>query len=440
MKQPPSLDYDALLRVGYEEYRRFVNPIIAERARLAGEPLRVERVADGSPILSDGRRIEDMHGIQAFGQRNPEVNEALLEYLHSDRPSWFPSRVNPYAGRLAAILAARTGYDNAFFPCTGTGAVEAALKLSRALTRRPRILSIQGAYHGCTFGSCALMSPGIFRDAFGPHLPGVSALPFDDPAALEEALASGDVAALVLEPIQGEGGVRPLSEAFIEAACTLSEAHGTLLIADEIQTGLGRTGRGLLHSASWSRRPDIVLLGKALGGGLVPISAMLTRAALFERAYGRDFAVAESHNTSFAGNALGCIAALRTLELVDEDLLAGNRRKGEQLRRALEARLSTNPLFDHVRGEGMMLGLVLEPIDHPWLSFEHFGYPSLEGRSLVAPLLCRRLYARGFFTFPCGHDWGVVRIQPRYGIEEEALERFVDACAEELEQLAEDTR
>ena len=430
------VDHDDILRRGFEEYRDLVNPVIAERARLAGEPVHIVHVRDGIPIDGEGRPIVDLHGLSAFGQRHPAVTAALMDYLRSDRPSWFPSRVNPYAGRLARVLSERTGYDNAFFPCTGTEAVEAALKLARALTRRPGLLSLEGAYHGCTFGSCALMTPGVFKDAFAPHLPGARVLPFDDVDTLREALAAGDVAAVVVEPIQGEGGVRPLSDAYIAALCELTEQHGTLLVADEMQTGLGRTGRGILHSAQWPRRPDVVLLGKALGGGLVPISAMLTRRELFMRAYGTHFASGESHNTTFMGHAIGCVAALATLEILTDELIATCRRRGAFFEERLEAGLTGNRLFSHVRGEGLMRGVALADLDHPWLSFDHFGYPDLEDHCLTGPLVCHRLYGRGFFAFPCGHDWSVLRLQPRLDVDEDTLAGFVTALSEELAHLA----
>jgi acetylornithine/succinyldiaminopimelate/putrescine aminotransferase len=425
----------AILRQGLEEYREYVNPLIAERARLAGEPVRLLRAAAGALLDVEGRRVEDLHGTQAFGHRQPAVARAVEAFLASDAPSWYPSRVSPFAGRLARRLCERTGYSNAFFACTGSDAVEAALKLARAATGRSRILGLEGAYHGCTLGSCALMARGPFRDPFGPHLPGVESLPLGDVDALERALSAGDVAAIVVEPIQGEGGVRPLPAGYIAALGELSVRHGALLVADEVQTGLGRTGR-FLHTADWPRRPDVVLLAKALGGGLVPISALLTHRALFERAYGRNFESAEAHNSTFSYNAVGCVAALATLDLLTDDLLARVDRLGGWLQQALAARLGTSPLFREVRGQGFMLGVQLAPLDHPWLSFAHLGHPELTGRSTASPLLCHRLYRRGFFAFTCGHDWSVLRLQPRFDIEEPVLAALVEACGEELDHLA----
>lgn len=428
--------FDAILRKGFDEFRDFVNPLIAQRAELAGEPVRIVRTENGVLFDADGQSYEDFHGTQAFGHRNPAVAAAVREFLDGDAPSWYPSRVSPFAGRLARRLCERSGYSNAFFACTGSDMVEAAIKLARAATRRPRILCLEGAYHGCTLGSCALMAAGPFRDPFGPHLPGVEALPFGDEAALARALGQGDVAAVVVEPIQGEGGVRVLSASYAAALGEITARHGALLVADEVQTGLGRTGR-FLFTSSWPRRPDVVLLAKALGGGLIPCSAMLTERTIFERAYGKHFEAAEAHNSTFSYNALACVAGLATLDLLTDDLIARVDQVGARLRRDLAAALEGSPLFLEVRGAGLMLGVALKAPDHPWISFEHFGIPDLGRRSTIGALLCHRLYRRGFFCFVCGHDWSILRLQPRYEIGEDRLAEFVRACREEVEALCE---
>ncbi len=425
--------YDDIFSKGFDEYQRYVNPLIAQRAKLAGEPTRVVRAKDGLLQDRDGQAIEDFHGTQAFGHRNPVITAALREFLESDAPSWYPSRVNPFAGRLARKLCERTGYyDNAFFACTGSDAVEAALKLARAHTRRPVLLGLEGAYHGCSYGSVSLMGRGYLRDPFGPFVEGARTIPFGDVDALARALGAGDVAAVVVEPIQGEGGVRELPAPFVDALCELSEKHGTLLVADEVQTALGRTGRGFLASERWPRRPDAVLLAKHLGGGVMPISAMLTRRELFLAAYGRDFADGESHNTTLGFNALSAVAGLAALELLTDDLILRVREHGAHLRQRLERTLAGHALVREVRGAGFMLGVALNAPDHPWLSFEHFGFPELAHQPVSSPLICHRLYRRGFFCFTCGHDYGVFRIQPRFDIPRERLDTLADAIAEEV--------
>jgi acetylornithine/succinyldiaminopimelate/putrescine aminotransferase len=438
---------ETILRKGFDDYRELVNPLVALRAELSGEPAKVVHTDGGRLVDAEGRIIEDFHGTQAFGHRNPVVTQAVRELLDSDSPSWFPSRVNPYAGSLARRLCARAnaahahtgggeagGYSNVFFASSGSEAVEAALKLARAATGRPRVLSLEGAYHGCTMGSCALMARGPYRDPFEPHLPGVGNIPFGDADALREALAAGDVAGVVVEPIQLEGGVRPLLPAYVEALGDLTKRHGVLLIADEVQTGLGRTGR-FLASEAWPRRPDAVLLAKHLGGGLMPISAMLTRRDLFDRAYGQSFETSEAHNCTFTGSAAVCVAADAALDLLTDELIARVETLGAAFRAGLTEALSGLPFFGEVRGAGLVAGIALEDVDHPWLSFEHFGMSELAGQPSLGLLLCHRLYKRGFFCFVCGHDWRVLRLQPRFNIDPETLTSFIAIVREELDYL-----
>jgi acetylornithine/succinyldiaminopimelate/putrescine aminotransferase len=431
-----TLALDDILRHGFDEFGAFVNPLIAQRARLAQEPIEFVRAEAGRLIDADGNVFEDFHGTQMLGHRNAKVAAAVRAYLDSDAPNWFPSRVNPLMGRLARRLCERTGYDNAYFGMSGADAVEAAIKLARALTRRPGVLGLERAYHGCSYGAVSLMHAGPLHEPFAPHLPGARRLPFGDVEALAQALGAGDVGAVVVEPIQGEGGIRPLSRAYVEALCELTERHGTLLVADEVQTSLGRCGR-FLASSDWPRRPDAVLIAKTLGGGLVPISAMLTRRELFERAYGRNLLEGEAHNSTFGNNGLGAVAALATLDLLSDELIARVERLGGRFRAALGSALSGNPLFEEVRGAGFMTGIQLRQFDHPWLSFEHLGWPELADHASVGPLLCHRIYPRGFFVFFCGHDWSVLRLQPRFDVPEETLDRFTEVCREELSRLAE---
>jgi acetylornithine/succinyldiaminopimelate/putrescine aminotransferase len=425
-----------IFRLGFEEFREFVNPFVAGRAQASGEPIRLLRAEGGRLWDIEGRATEDLHGTQMFGHRHPAITAAVQAYLSSDAPSWYPSRVNPFMGRLARRLCERTGYSNVFFGLSGSDAVEAGIKLARALTGKPRLLGLDRAYHGCSMGSLSLMHRGPLRDPFGPHLPGAESLPTGDIDALARALAPGDVAAVVVEPIQGEGGVLPLSEPYIAALCELTERHGALLIADEIQTGLGRCGR-FLASGSWPRRPDVALLAKHLGGGITPLSAMLTRRELFERAYGADFEDGESHNSTFSNNALAAVAALAVLDLITPEVMARVAARGAAFRAQIREGLAGSPLFREVRGEGFMMGISLVQPDHPWVSFEQFGYPELDGRPTIGALLAHRLYRRGYFAFVCGHDWSILRLQPRMTIEQPILDGLAVAIIEEASRLAE---
>jgi acetylornithine/succinyldiaminopimelate/putrescine aminotransferase len=427
---------DKILKDGLDDFRDFVNPTIALRAELSSEPARSVRTRDGQLVDGSGNLVEDCNGTQAFGHRHPHVTRAVQEFLSSDSAAWFPSRVNPYAGSLARRLCERTGYTNAYFASSGSEAVESGLKLARAVTGRPRVLGLVGAYHGCTMGSVSLMTDGPLRQPFAPHLPGAGHLPIDDVAALESVLRAGDVAAIVVEPIQLEGGVRMMPPEYVAALCELTARHGALLIADEVQTGLGRTGR-FLASERWPRRPDAVLLAKHLGGGLMPISAMLTHRELHERAYSKTFELSEAHNSTFGGSAAVVVAAHAALDLLNDDLIEYVARTGDAFRAALREALAPLPLFVDVRGAGLVVGIELRPIDHPWLSFDHFGMPDLGHHPTTGVLLCHRLYKRGYYCFVCGHDWSVVRIQPRFTIEASKLMAFASVVREELATICE---
>lgn len=427
---------DALLQQGYDDFRAFVNPLVAMRARLSSEPYLLERVEQGRLVDKDGKPYVDLlagWGTQAFGHRPRAVEAALVAFLNGSAPSFYPSGISPYAGLLASRLHRQTGYDAAFFASGGSEAVEAALKLVRGASGRPRIACVQGAYHGCTFGSVAMMQAGPYRDIFGPHLPMVDALPVGDMQALDKALADPALAAIVIEPIQVEAGVRLPDAAWLERLCHGTGEQGVLLVADEIQTGLGRTGR-FLSSQDWPRRPDVVTLGKALGGGLVPLSAMLTRRAIFDGAYGK-FALAEAHASTFSGNALACVAGLAALDLLDPAMLADVQRKGRLLRDALDAIVAPSPLVKAIRGEGLMLGIELDAPDHPCYQFDYLGVPELAAQPAIGMLLVHRLYKAGYITQICGHAWQVLRVQPSLTISDDELLACAHALREALDFL-----
>lgn len=421
---------------GCEAFRDFVNPALALRAELGGEPTRLVAAEGGRLVDDEGRAFLDFlagWGTQALGHRPPRVEAALRGFLDAAEPNLPPSRVTPAAGRLAKALHGRTGYDRTFLASGGTEAVEAALKLARAATGRPRIACLQGAYHGCTFGSLAMMAEGPYREDFGPHLPGVAALPFGDAEALGKALADPDLAAVVVEPIQVEGGMRALPSGFLDALCAGTSPQGPLLVADEIQTGLGRTGV-FLASESWPRRPDLVVLGKALGGGAMPLSALLTRGPIFDRAYGT-LTRCELHASTFGGNALAATAGLATLNVLDADLLAEVRAKGRHFRGLLDRHAAPSPLVRDIRGKGLLWGVELQAPDHPVFRFDYLGLPELGDVDATGFLVLRGLLRRGFLAHVCGHAWQALRIHPPLTVAPSDLEDFARALGEVLEEL-----
>lgn len=295
-------------------------------------------------------------GVFALGRNHPTVRDALKSVLDADLPNLVQMDVSPLAGILAERLLRRVPHlERAFFANSGTEAVEAAIKFARAATGRPGIVYCGHAFHGLTYGGLSLNGDEIFRKGFGPLLPDCVEVPFDDLAALEQALASRRIAAFIVEPIQGKGVNLP-SDGYLAAAAELCRRHGTLFVADEIQTGLGRTGR-FLAIEHWGVEPDMVLLAKSLSGGHVPVGAVLSRRWIFEKVFDRmDKAVV--HGSTFAKNDLAMAAGLATLEVLESERVIENAAAmGERLLRSFEAMADRYEFVKTVRGKGLMIGI-----------------------------------------------------------------------------------
>ena len=218
------------------------------------------------------------YGVFAIGRNHPALRDALKSVLDADLPGLVQFDVSPLAGLLAQRLLGYMPYlDKVFFANSGTEAVEAAIKFARGATRRTAIIHCEHSFHGLTYGALSLNGDAVFRTGFEPLLPDCTAVPFNDLAALERALATRNAAAFIVEPIQGKGVNLP-DDNYLREAAALCRRHGTLFIADEIQTGLGRTGR-FLAVDHWGVEPDMVLIAKALSGGHVPVGAVLTQEA-----------------------------------------------------------------------------------------------------------------------------------------------------------------
>jgi len=295
-------------------------------------------------------------GVFALGRNHPTVRDALKAVLDSDLPNLVQLDVSTLAGILAERLLKYTPYlDKVFFANSGAESVEAALKFARAATGRDGIVYCGHAFHGLSYGALSVNGDGIFRNGFGSLLPGCAEVPFNDLAALEQALASRSQAAFIVEPIQGKGVVVP-DDNYLRDALALCRKYGTVFIADEIQTGLGRTGR-FLACEHWGIEPDMVLLSKSLSGGHVPVGAVLTRKWIFDKVFDRmDRAVV--HGSTFSKNDLAMAAGLATLTVIENEKLVENaERMGARLIKAFEGMIERYELVKEVRGKGLMIGL-----------------------------------------------------------------------------------
>jgi len=295
-------------------------------------------------------------GVFAIGRNHPALRSALSSVLNSDLPNLVQMDVSTLAGILAEQLIERVPYlDKVFFANSGTESVEAAIKFARVATGRTDVIYCSHAYHGLTYGSLSLTDDMNFRSGFEPLLPGCTSIPFNDLAALEKALSTRQVAAFIIEPIQGKGVNIP-DDNFLPEAAALCRRYGTLLVADEVQTGLGRTGR-FLAVEHWNVEPDMVLLAKALSGGHVPVGAVLTRRSIFNKVFDRmDRAVV--HGSTFGKNDLAMAAGIATLEVMKQEKLIENaQQRGERLLASLGRMVQKYELLKEVRGKGLMLGV-----------------------------------------------------------------------------------
>src|SRR5713101_7670741 len=278
---------------------------------------------------------------------------------------------NAFQGPLARKLAAWSGLNRAFFSNSGTEAIDGAMKLARLYGRQPdepagtaakkqRFLALENSFHGRTFGAISVTSTEKYRLPFAPVVPGAEFVRFNDVSDLESKF-DGTVCAILLETIQGEGGIFPVSEVFWNRARALATQHGALLIADEIQCGLGRTGRYFAYQ-KFSSKPDIALIAKPLAAGL-PLGAILTTEEVASRVS------PGMHGTTFGGGPLACAVALEFLKIVeDEELLENIRARGAELREGLAKLASKFAFIREIRAEGLMLGIELSVEGGPFVS------------------------------------------------------------------------
>jgi ornithine--oxo-acid transaminase len=299
-------------------------------------------------------------GVFAIGRNHPVLRDALKSVLDSDLPNLVQLDVSTLAGVLAERLLGHVPYlDKVFFANSGAECVEAAIKFARCATGRPGIVYCDHAFHGLSYGALSLTGDDNFRKGFGPLLPDCTSIPFNDLEALEKALSTRQVAAFVVEPIQGKGVNMPTDE-FLPGAAALCRRYGTLFVADEIQTGIGRTGR-FLACEHWNIEPDMVLLAKALSGGHVPVGAVLARKQVFDKVFNQmDRAVV--HGSTFGKNDLAMAAGIATLDVMKAERLVENAaRRGAELRLALTRLVPGYELMKEVRGKGLMIGVEFGP-------------------------------------------------------------------------------
>jgi ornithine--oxo-acid transaminase len=414
---------------------RHLNPQMGRILRTLGFD-KVWRGGEGAHLIdADGERYLDLfggYGVFAVGRNHPEAIAAVEEVMAARTANLPQLGVTLLSGVLAEQLLARAPASvAAMVPAnTGTEAVEAAIKVARAATGRARVLYAEHAFHGLTLGSLSINGNAEFRDGFGPLLPGCEPVPFGELEPLQRELERGDVAAFVVEPVQGKGVNLPPPD-YLQRAQQLCRAAEALFVCDEVQTGVARTGR-FLALEHWDLQPDMVCLAKALSGGLVPIGAVLVSRAAFDRVFdGMERAV--RHGSTFGGNDLAAAAALATLRIIDrEQLSARAERLGALLLELTSPLVSRYEVVREVRGLGLMWAIEFGPPPGAasralWRSVER-RQPGLFSQLITVPLFHRHR----ILCQVAGHHMNVIKALPALTVEEDEIRRFAAALEQTI--------
>ncbi len=402
-----------------EKYRQYLSPGLTRLMQFAGFG-DIEETAQGCVLTTaSGAQYLDFlggYGVFSLGHRHPRVVEAVhrqLDRMPLSTRTFFSEPQALLAEKLAEIAPGDLRYS--FFSNSGTEAVEAALKIARIATGKTDFISTVGAYHGKSMGSLAATGREKYRKPFEPMVPGYVHIPFDDLDAAAAAI-SAQTAAIIVEPIQGEGGIITPSPGYLAGLRRLCDAHGLLLIVDEVQTGLGRTG-AMFACEHEGVNPDILTLAKALGGGVMPIGATLGTPGIWERAFGENPLI---HTSTFGGNQLACTAGLAALEVIqEEDLPARARERGEQLLCGLRAvQEAQSGALTAVRGHGLMIGVEFAVKD-------------------AAELTINGMARRGIIAAYTLNNPNVIRFEPPLIVTAAQVDQAVTAFGEAVAEAAE---
>jgi ornithine--oxo-acid transaminase len=437
------LDIAALLEQhegrNYELHSAHVNPAHVRTLKTIGFDRCYVR-AEG-PYLWDveGTKYLDMlsgYGVFGLGRNHPEIRRVLTEFLGMEYPSLVKMDAPLLCGLLAEELKKRmpNELDMVFFTNSGAEGIETAMKYARCATGRPAILHCQKAFHGLTYGALSLNGDQSFREGFAPFLTDCREIPFNDLAALEAELRRGDVAAFIVEPIQGKGVNIP-SPGYLRDAIALCRKHGALFVDDEVQTGLGRTGRFLAIEHDGELDPDIVVLAKSLSGGFVPVGAVLSRRWIHEKVFS-SMNRSVVHSSTFSQGSFAMVAGLAALDVIDRERLAQRAdRMGRLLAEGLRALVPRFEFLKDIRARGMMIGIEFGApqslgLKAAW-TLMHKMDKSLFPQAAIIPLMDRH----HIITQVAGHHIDVIKLLPPLVINEEDVRWFLDAFEDVLVQM-----
>ncbi len=418
-------------------HREHLNPRLVNLLKIVNADQPFVR-AEG-PYLWDAEGVRWLDVLSGFAAANLGHNPPQV-WAAVNRVSGLPNLVEglgPIAGALAHNLAMLTpgNLTRAYFANSGAEVIDASIKLARAVTSRPRLVSCQKAFHGRTVGALSLMDKADYHDPFVPLLGHVTYIPFGDTDALEKALRGRNVAAFIVEPLQAEGGFISPPPGYLRHARDLCAHYGTLMVVDEIQTGMGRTGT-MFALDTEDVIPDVLLLGKALGGAVMPLSALLTTDDLYFAAKG-DTPRTPFHTSTYGSNTRACAAGMATIQaIIEEDLPRRAAEAGDYLIERLRELQSHQPMIADIRGRGLMIGLEVESLTHGLGTVLTGGMANRLSEEYLGILVLKELFTKHrIFTAYTANNPNVLRIQPPLNIEREDLDYLVDALDASLSAI-----
>ena len=416
-----------------EQYEARVNPQWVRLLKLLQMNESYARCSGAELFTQNGTRILDFlsgYCVHNLGHNHPDILSAIKDELERCGPAMLQSHVPERAGELAARLCSLVGGElkKVFFCSSGSEGVEAAIKFARMHTKRTGLLYCDGAFHGLTCGALSLMGDEFWKKGFGPMLPDTSHIPFNDLDQLEEKLRTRKYAAFFLEPIQGEAGIRTPSSNYLSAAQSLCRRYGTLFVLDEVQTGFCRTGP-FLAAHHYGVQPDILILAKALIGGLIPSGAVLMTNEVYQSVYG-SLKRSLIHTSTYSENGLAMRAGLAVLDVLEQQQLSRRSTElGQLLRAQLRHALNGLEMVEDVRGEGLFCGISFRaPAKLSLrLGFRAFSkiHPAMFGQVLVM----RLFREHRILTQICGNNFMVLKMAPPLIATESQIEEGVRAVA-----------
>jgi ornithine--oxo-acid transaminase len=401
--------------------------------------VKYERCEGAQLFTTDGRLILDFlsgYCVHNTGHNHPHVVNALQAELARSGPAMLQSHVPELAGELASRLCERSGgkLQKAFFCSSGSEGIEAVIKFARACTGRVGMVYAAGAFHGLTCGALSMMGDAFWRHGFGPLLADTEEVTFGDLSALESKLAAKTVAAVVLEPIQGEAGICVPDENYLRTVQSLCRKYGTLFVLDEVQTGLGRTGK-FLAAHHYGVEPDMVVLAKALSGGLIPIGAVLMSDEVYDSVYD-SLKRAIIHTSTYSENGLAMRAGLATLEVIENQNLAGQAEiLGSYIRERLSERLAGFEMVKEVRGAGLMSGIEFVAPRQLRLRIAFEAFKRIHQGMFGQMIVMRLFREKNILTQICGNNFMVLKVAPPLVVNAQQCDEFIDAVCDVVEAV-----